>query len=525
MARIGIIALIVGVAFFLKFAFDQNWLGPSARVTLGVLAGAALVVLGYYWRNRYPTLSQALSGGGIALFYLSFFSAFAIFSLIPLYPAVSLLLLVSIGSAFLANKYNSMALAIIGIIGAFAAPFIIGIGKPGGIRIAPSDRGIQLIVYILIVDVGALVLSTFRNWRWFTLLALSGSLLAFAGWEVKFGHIAGLLTKELFITLIFLIFFGATSLFHVIWRKVALVFDYVLISVNTAAYLIISYAIMWHDLHAWMGGFTLLLVLLYGSLAYAAFHRGGESARISLFTLTVAIILLTIAVPVQLGDSAWTTIAWAVEMAALVWLSFVTRLTILRSYSYGAFVIMAGRLLFFDTTVNIRTFQPVLNERFLAYAVAIAACYVAPYLLWRYREKMPEWHAPASTFLIAANFFTLWLLSFEVWNSFSRQLAGGGIVSNIHSLRNAQNLSLTALWAVYALILLVIGIVKRWRTVRLAALGLLAATIIKVFVYDVFALEQVYRIIAFVGLGVLLLTGAYLYQRYSKAIRGFLSSK
>ncbi|MCJ7744146.1 MAG: DUF2339 domain-containing protein, partial [Dehalococcoidales bacterium] len=90
------------------------------------------------------------------------------------------------------------------------------------------------------------------------------------------------------------------------------------------------------------------------------------------------------------------------------------------------------------------------------------------------------------------------------------------------ALRSAQNLSLTALWAVYAVILLVIGIAKRWRVVRLGALALLAVSIVKVFVYDVWVLERVYRIIAFVGLGVLLLVSAYLYQRYSKAIRGFL---
>ena len=60
---------------------------------------------------------------------------------------------------------------------------------------------------------------------------------------------------------------------------------------------------------------------------------------------------------------------------------------------------------------------------------------------------------------------------------------------------------------------------------RLAGLALFAIPIIKVFVYDVFALEQVYRIIAFVGLGLLLLASGYLYQRYRDAIRGFVTKK
>jgi uncharacterized membrane protein len=63
------------------------------------------------------------------------------------------------------------------------------------------------------------------------------------------------------------------------------------------------------------------------------------------------------------------------------------------------------------------------------------------------------------------------------------------------------------------------------RTARIGALCLLAVAVIKVFVYDVFALEQVYRIIAFTGLGVLLIVSGYLYHRYSRVIKGFLVDK
>ena len=131
--------------------------------------------------------------------------------------------------------------------------------------------------------------------------------------------------------------------------------------------------------------------------------------------------------------------------------------------------------------------------------------------------------------MAAANFFSLWLLSFEVWNYFGSQLAtltpGEATRSAIDALRNAQNLSLTALWAIYAAVGLVVGIAKRWRPVRLAALAILAVPIAKVFIYDVWVLEKVYRIVAFTGLGLLLLASAYLYNRYSRAIKGFLTKE
>jgi uncharacterized membrane protein len=66
LARIGVIALIIGAAFFIKYAFDNDWLGPNARVILGIVAGLAMVGSGYYWQKKYPIFTQALSGGGIA---------------------------------------------------------------------------------------------------------------------------------------------------------------------------------------------------------------------------------------------------------------------------------------------------------------------------------------------------------------------------------------------------------------------------------------------------------------------------
>ena len=524
LARIGVLALIIGVGFFLKFAFDNEWIGPTGRVILGIIVGLVMLGLGYYWQKRYPIMTRVLSGGGIAVLYLSIFASFAIYDLIHIFVAVAFLLLVSVASAILALRYNSMALAIIGIIGAFFAPFILGAFGKRGISAGGTGQAVQLLAYVIVVDTGVLILSTFRNWRWFTLLALGCSLIAFGFWYAEFERDIGVATAETGITLIFLIFVGATSLFHIVWRHVPRAFDYILMMINAAAYLGISLGIMWDHFRIWMGGFILLVALFYGALSYLSLKRSAENAKLSLFALAIALVFLSIAIPIQLGDTAWTTVVWAIEFVLLIWLSFTLRMPQLRNYGYVIFVAMAVRLLFFDTSINMGTFQPILNERFLAFIVSIAATYLAAYILWRNRQTFPEWGIPTSTLLIANNFFSLWILSFEVWNSFSSALRMAEPVAR-EGLRNAQNLSLTTVLAVYAVIGLVVGIVKRWRYVRLGALALLAVPIIKVFVYDVFKLEMGYRIGAFVGLGLLLLVSAYLYQRYSKIIKGVFIEK
>jgi uncharacterized membrane protein len=117
-----VVALPFGIAFFLKFAFDKNWIVPAVRIVLGVVAGLLMIGGGYLWRKRYPVLTQVLTGGGIGVLYLSVFAASSAYHLIPFIAAVAVLLVVSAGAVFMALRYNSMGLAILAVVGAFVAP-------------------------------------------------------------------------------------------------------------------------------------------------------------------------------------------------------------------------------------------------------------------------------------------------------------------------------------------------------------------------------------------------------------------
>ena len=165
MARIGVLAVVIGMGFFLKLAFENNWIGETGRVVLGIVSGLLFLGASEFWHKRYPAYAQALAGGGVALLYLSIFAAFAIFGLITLYPAIGILLLISVTSAALALRHESVSLAIIGIAGAFVAPFATGGFAPTTQEVDRAGPSIQLMVYVIGVDVGVLALSTFRNWR------------------------------------------------------------------------------------------------------------------------------------------------------------------------------------------------------------------------------------------------------------------------------------------------------------------------------------------------------------------------
>ncbi len=524
LARIGVVAIIIGIGFFLKYAFDNEWLGPEGQIILGIIAGLIMLYGSYRWRGKYIILAQALGGGGIAVLYLSIFASFAIYDLVNFYLAAALLLLVSILSIVLSVSYNSMALSIIGVFGAFVAPFILGAfgeGSPAG---SQTGQSIQLLVYIILVDAGVLGLSIFRKWHWFILLALLLSLASFGGWYHQFGQEGEIAVSMIFITLIFLLFTAVTAPLYAARKGAPEEFDYILMAINVFFYSLISLSLMWDVFRDWMGGFICLLALFYGALTWLMFKK--SKGKFPLFLVTIALFFVTLAIPVQFEDSVWTTLAWAAEGAVLIWLAITYKIPQIRNYGYLVFVLMFLRLLFFDTGVEISGFQPVINERFLAFTFAIAA------LLFAYlREKKAFLDKEAAAMyypllLLVVNFLFIWLLSFEAWNYFDRQLLENGLgdAGARIALQNAQNLSLTCLWAVYAVVALVIGIIRRLYYVRAWALALLMLVVAKVFLYDVTQLDTAYRIVSFTSLGLLLLISAYLYQRHSKAIKGFFKS-
>jgi uncharacterized membrane protein len=320
--------------------------------------------------------------------------------------------------------------------------------------------------------------------------------------------------------LLLIVVAAVTTLHYLVWRRTLTDLDKIISAANALFYLGIS-LVLWSQYRVWMGFLYLVLASLYGTLSYFTLRKNKQD-NFGQIVLGIAVAFLTLAAYAQFGNSVWTTVTWSLEFVILTWSAIRLKLPRLMDFSMIAFVLVGGRLLRYDTVVDVSTYQPIINERVLAFIVGIAATYSSAYLIRRAREGAEQWLPFTAVLLVAANLFTLWVISFEVWNYFGSRLIAASQTTSL-ALRNMQNLSLTALWAFYAMVLLAIGISKRWRLVRIWALGLLIIPIIKVFLYDVWALQTIYRIVAFVGLGILLIVGGYLYQRNSKAIRGFFA--
>src|SRR3982074_2058949 len=128
--RIGIAALLIGISYFLKFAFDNNWIGPAGRVTVGLLAGIAVVVWSERFRAKdYKAFSYSLKAVGIGALYLSLWAAFQLYSLIPSSAAFVMMLAVTASTAAMALAQDAQLLAAFALTGGFTTPLLLSTGQ------------------------------------------------------------------------------------------------------------------------------------------------------------------------------------------------------------------------------------------------------------------------------------------------------------------------------------------------------------------------------------------------------------
>ncbi|MDA0262961.1 MAG: DUF2339 domain-containing protein [Chloroflexi bacterium] len=483
-AIIGAVALTFGVGFFLKLAIDNDWISPTGRVALGVAVGVALLGTGEYSHRKIPLWAAPVTAAGLAILYLSIYAGFGRYDLIDPLPALLSLGGVAVLGTLLALRHESLTIALLSILGAFTAPLLLG-------RDLPDER--LLLPYILVVDVGVLALSTFRNWRWFTLVAMSASYILFLIWvsDNPGDHV---ILGESGLVGVFLVFVSATSLFHVLWRRDAGSYDLALMTINAAAFFGLTFELLWTDYASWFGGISLSLSLFYCAMAYTVTKRAPDSPQLALFSLSIAVIFLTVAMPLQLSGS-WVTVAWAAEGAVLIWLGFLLGRLPLRLFGLGILAISAGRLLVLDSPVELVDFNPVLNNRFPPFVVAIAAFYAAAYAYHRYRDRLDfssifETAEPSEVhmfpvLLAAANLLTLWLLSAEAIAFFDSHT----IADQWRDGEHDKFLTLTALWAVYAMGLMAVASVRRSGLLPWAAAVLLLVVTVKFLLIDTFEVE------------------------------------
>ncbi|HEY6392500.1 MAG TPA: DUF2339 domain-containing protein [Bryobacteraceae bacterium] len=510
---IAIVLILGATVYFLKYAFENRWIGELGRVTLGVVAGFILVLAGHErYRKGWRYLSQILTAGGITVLYLSVYGAFGYYHLIDQRSAFVFLAIIVAEAHLLALAYNAPSIAVMALVGGFLSPLLLSTGR---------DQYRVLFTYIGVLDMGMLGVVIARSWRWIGSLAYVGTQCLFWAWYTEHYHPEKRLAALLFQAVIFLLFVLADLAPH-LRRNAAGWEEWVRLAVNPFVFYFICYSLLNGDYHDWMAVLALALAIVYAALARLELALRPSDRRMLLVTLGTALTFVTLAIPIQL-ESNWITIAWGLEAVILLWVGFETTAKPLRLLSAIVFSLALFRFLFEDMPREHRAlFTPVFNRYFLGMLALVACLGCAAHLYWRFGARAgSDPRAVLAIGLLA--FGVLWLGStVEAYGYFGMRadnIAKGGtpdVFEAAKQLRWGGQLSVSLLWSAYAGLLTLAGFRRKIRPLRVAGLILFGITLAKAVFVDISELRQFYRIVALLSLGLVLLGVAWAYQRSTR---------
>ncbi|MBV8216229.1 MAG: DUF2339 domain-containing protein [Verrucomicrobia bacterium] len=493
---IGVFVLLLAAGFFLKYAFDEKWIGPATQVTLGFVFGALLFVAGEICRRRkLRGLDIALAAVGLGVLYLSVYAANQIYSLIPDPLTIFVILLVSAVGLSVAAVWDSRLLAVLAFLGGYLAPVLDTTGKFGHLLFFGC---------LTIINLASESLAFLKRW---TQLYFLGALFSWVLLFIFWGSLESTSSIDAFgfIQFLFLLYSIAPFLrsflragedrIPLIW--VAVINGW-LCSWKSAELL--------HSARVPLS----LLTLAYGCLALAVaiivWRRGSTPARTWLLVQGMIYFLLAWSV---IFSTRWITFCWAAQCVAGYWLAKEARDRILLRGTILLGLVTVFRFLILDLELVLGAFDqyqqtaPFTDGLLSRWVTGLSICFFLLTVAWlAFRAaKDPLQRTVFRCFEIMGLIAVFGFFNVEL-DRFTWQF-----------LQRAQLSAYSVLWVFFAALLLVGGFIWNRRFYRITAIVLLFITVGKVLVCDTAEVAAPYRILSCAVVGGVLIGLSALYYR------------
>jgi len=392
--RIGVLILVTGIGFFLKYSIDNGLLGEHARVALSLLAGVGMIVGGVRLvGGQYHLFSQGLLGGGIAVLYFSVFAAFSFYHLLEVYPTFALMIVITACAAGLAVSLDSMLVAIFAIIGGFCTPILLSTGEV---------NFVGLFSYMLLLGSGILAINWYKQWHLLNFLAFFFNYLLFFGAMQRYelGYFWQVLP---FLTGFFVLYSTAIFLFCLVNRAKSTLLDLLALIINAAIFFATAYYLIEMSYgHERVAVLTVGLAAFYVGHVYYCLVRRVEDRELLVSFIGLAAFFVTITLPLLLSKQ-WITVSWSVQALVMLWMSGKLRSAFLQQLALLLYGFVLLRLCLFnlpgqyglamDAEQPFTDFLFGLLERVVSFGIPIASLALA--------FKLIEKPVPASTLAYA----------------------------------------------------------------------------------------------------------------------------
>ncbi|MBI5219734.1 MAG: DUF2339 domain-containing protein [Bacteroidia bacterium] len=400
-SKIGIIVLVLGLGFLVKYAIDKNWINEVARVAIGILSGAALIGLAHWMRKSYKPFSSVLIGGGLAVLYITIAIAFHQYHLFSQTAAFIIMIIITFFAVLLSIAYDRIELAVLAMLGGFGTPFFVSTGE---------GNYVVLFTYFMILNVGMLVLSYYKKWYLVNIVAFVFTVIIYGGWLITAIHDnkSYLYKGALIFAGLFYATFFLMNIINNVKEKQKFRFGEISILLsNTALFYAAGMGVLSQMYDGKLKGIFTILLAIY-NLAFAIYLYYRKQVDRNLVYLLIGFVLtfLSLTAPVQLNGN-YITLFWALESVLLLWFSQKSGIKVVKIASVVVTFLMLFSLLvdwtniynFSTATINyvdpnnpdiltISHLPVIFNKGFITSIFSLAALALTIFML-RYEEK-PE---------------------------------------------------------------------------------------------------------------------------------------
>lgn len=508
---IGIITVIFGVAFFLKYSFERGWVGPAGRVSLAYLWGLAFLVAGHVLRKKQlHWFGLAIYGGGIAILYFATYAAFQIYHLLPQSVSFSIMVLITILACAMAVVYEAQALAVVGLLGGFLTPILMSTGQ---------DNYVVLFTYMTILNVGILGVSFRKRWATLQALGFVVTYLIYTLWHVDRYGPQKFWAAFLFINISYIIYSLVPFAYYFLRKQAQQLSGFYILIPNSIFALAFNFFMIKGKYSIeWMSVVTVFYAIVFLLFAYQLSRQGEGSRNALVIMLLKSMLFLTLTIPL-LFSQHWITIFWTLLSILLLIGGQKLGDKNLVFCAIGIYFIALFKFLFYDLSFVFqynmevmalhmkRPYDYLMFERWFTMLLILAA----PFLMRRIiigeiKSSAPTFASPSMgqvpTVLLGI-FGTLLFLLLTIE-------ASAFFYKNLPQARFA---SISVILAIFSIVLMVFGFQKNSDRMRKIALGLLFLTTFKVFLFDIRNISTPYRILSFIVLGLILILISYLYNQ------------
>jgi uncharacterized membrane protein len=498
---VGVIMILLGTVYFYKYAVDQGWIGITGRIVLGVLVSLAFIGIGFAMNKKYEKFSHIVIGGGLGTLYFTLFSTYHFETFrnalgMTLIANTLILLFIMIAGTIIGIKLNARFVVYLSLLMGYIAAFLSGI----------DGKTLHILIFALIVSIVVLIIARMKKWY----LGIPAQVLTYIAYLIWYiqgvtnpDGIVAQTNSPVLLTFLFLytyyILFTVLSFIQASQYKEG---ECIALSVINSFFLSAFGLGIINEYYPDFNGLYLMITAAI-TLGIGFISQKYNFKKIFDIHFLMTLIIIAIAIPVQF-DNTIVTLLWVLMMVGLSYAGLQIEHKNLFWVGYLGFILCFLRFLFVDLGYS----NPV--ERWIgSLSVLIGLIFLQVIVSKKYSFEKAKRNVIFNIYSVVGLALGMIFIAREITdiNAFKR---------------NMQTALISVAWAVYSIVQIVYGISMKRKLFNWCGIILFGIVILKVVTIDISSLDNIYRVLALVGVGALALVGSYAYTRNKDSLKEFM---